>query len=370
MVLIDTPGFDDTFRSETEVLKEIASWLEKTYRDANIKLSGIIYMHALEDRRMNGSSLRNLKMFRQLCGDQSMKNVIMVTSGWDKMRNAGENELAESKELQLKTTKEFWQPMLSKGARTARFEFTKESALGIIATLIPDPPTVLQIQHELVEGNKSLVETAAGATVNEELAKLQATYEKQIRDVQEEMAEALRNRDEEMKEILEEERIKFERMRNDARRAQDSLRYEQRNSRRRYEQEMEDLRIALTRSETASMRRRERDQQKLIELQAQRIADKMEFEQVVHQMRTRMTRLRTEERVAIEAQIQQAEHDNRDDAPDEDGEDEDLKARNARRARRKKRAYKLCMNVVGVVGSVTMSVLGFGVFSGPFQNMM
>jgi hypothetical protein len=29
-VLIDTPGFDDTYRSDLEILQEISSWLEKT----------------------------------------------------------------------------------------------------------------------------------------------------------------------------------------------------------------------------------------------------------------------------------------------------------------------------------------------------
>ena len=30
IILVDTPGFDDTEKSDTEVLKLIASWLERT----------------------------------------------------------------------------------------------------------------------------------------------------------------------------------------------------------------------------------------------------------------------------------------------------------------------------------------------------
>jgi len=29
MVIVDTPGFDDSSKSDSEVLKEIASWLQK-----------------------------------------------------------------------------------------------------------------------------------------------------------------------------------------------------------------------------------------------------------------------------------------------------------------------------------------------------
>jgi len=41
---VDTPGFDDTYRSDTEVLREIASWLTDSYAK-NVKLNGIIYIH-------------------------------------------------------------------------------------------------------------------------------------------------------------------------------------------------------------------------------------------------------------------------------------------------------------------------------------
>lgn len=31
MVFVDTPGFDDTYKSDTEILSMIADWLVKTY---------------------------------------------------------------------------------------------------------------------------------------------------------------------------------------------------------------------------------------------------------------------------------------------------------------------------------------------------
>lgn len=30
-LFVDTPGFDDTYRSDVEILEEIARWLEKTF---------------------------------------------------------------------------------------------------------------------------------------------------------------------------------------------------------------------------------------------------------------------------------------------------------------------------------------------------
>ncbi|KAI5801665.1 hypothetical protein DFH27DRAFT_465989, partial [Peziza echinospora] len=79
VVLIDTPGFNDTGRSEAGILKELTTWLQVAYM-RKIKLSGIIYFHKITETRMEGSALRNLKVFQTRCGDQSLKNVILITT--------------------------------------------------------------------------------------------------------------------------------------------------------------------------------------------------------------------------------------------------------------------------------------------------
>ncbi|KAK0752967.1 hypothetical protein B0T18DRAFT_423602 [Schizothecium vesticola] len=81
VVLVDTPGFSDTYSSDTEILLDLARWLEVTYRQ-DAKLTGIIYLHRITDVRMDGGVMRNLKMFRKLCGDQPMKNIIITSTFW------------------------------------------------------------------------------------------------------------------------------------------------------------------------------------------------------------------------------------------------------------------------------------------------
>jgi predicted GTPase len=66
LFLVDTPGFDDTYRSDTDILKEIANWLSTAYEE-NIKLAGIIYLHRIEDVRLGGAAMRNLRMFKAQC---------------------------------------------------------------------------------------------------------------------------------------------------------------------------------------------------------------------------------------------------------------------------------------------------------------
>lgn len=151
ITLIDTPGFNDTTRSETEILKEIADWLDSTYRNPpHFKLTGIIYLQSIVDPRMYGSSLRNLKMFKDLCGEDPLKNVVLATTRWGIADKSGEADLAKQHEEQLRTDPDFWAPMIKRGARMARFEDTQDSALQILLSLADQRPVVLQIQEELV----------------------------------------------------------------------------------------------------------------------------------------------------------------------------------------------------------------------------
>ena len=39
-----SPGFNDTSKSDTEILQDISQWLRETYEEDN-KLSGIVYLH-------------------------------------------------------------------------------------------------------------------------------------------------------------------------------------------------------------------------------------------------------------------------------------------------------------------------------------
>ena len=81
----DTPGFDDSTRSDTDVLKDIVSWLG-AWRAAEDKLSGLIYLHRITDTRMGNAAWRNLRMLRALVGEDKMSNVLFVSTRWEEVR--------------------------------------------------------------------------------------------------------------------------------------------------------------------------------------------------------------------------------------------------------------------------------------------
>lgn len=205
ITIVDTPGFDDSREgvTDTMILKKIASFLEARYKDGKKTLNGIIYLHRITDPRMGGISTRNLRMFRQLCGSDSLKNVVIVTTRWD----TADADEAITRENELMTNQNFFQPLVSKGARFLRHNASKESAYQIMKQLLDKDPIPLQIQVELANG-KALNETAAGSELNAQMNALIEKHKAEIQEMRKEMRKAIAEKDESWKQELEQEREK------------------------------------------------------------------------------------------------------------------------------------------------------------------
>ncbi|PMD34996.1 hypothetical protein L207DRAFT_517106 [Hyaloscypha variabilis F] len=198
ITLVDTPGFDDTSRSDTDVLILIANWLRDSYKDRTL-LSGIIYLHRISDPRMSGSSIKNLRMFRKLCGAESMHNVSLVTTMWDKVTRV-EGEMRERDLMDGENG--FWKAMIGGGCLVRRHDGSVDSAKGLVAELAGMERTVLRLQEEIAEG-KRLIETEAGVSLNEELSRVRRQHEEELQCVKEEMAAAMKSGNEALQKKLE-----------------------------------------------------------------------------------------------------------------------------------------------------------------------
>ena len=197
--LVDTPGFDDTNRSDTEVLREIAGWLTDSY-SKDVKLNGIIYFHRISDIRMQGSAKKNLALFKKLCGENALKNVVLATSMWDKVPR----DEAQKREDQLKSTPEFWGWMMSKGSKTYRHNNTKESARNLLKHFLPMDKTVLALQDDMVNKNKTLDETGAGKELEEVLAREREIFARELQEARAQLLEAMKLRDQDSMEAIRE----------------------------------------------------------------------------------------------------------------------------------------------------------------------
>ncbi|KAG8702006.1 hypothetical protein FRC08_003757 [Ceratobasidium sp. 394] len=200
VVLFDTPGFDDTHLSDTEVLKRIAAFLAESYQQG-YKLTGIIYLHRITDIRFSGISRRTFSLFRNLCGENSLSNVVIVTNMWSNPPTSSELE----REAELQNHPDFFQPALEQGATLARRTHkNQESAHSIIRMLIGKTATAMSIQEELVDQHKELSDTGAGQVVEQEIRMATERHREEMKQVKQEMEEAIREQDERTQKELEE----------------------------------------------------------------------------------------------------------------------------------------------------------------------
>jgi len=178
LVLVDTPGFGDTYVNDADILYEIGSWLETMYdsRDSHghkgeTKLAGIVYLHDISLTRMLESTLKTLDVFRKLCGKGALKRVVLCTTKWSDIY---QEEEGERRTKQLKEI--YWKEMIEGGSTVHRFEDSQKAAWDVIAPIIEEDRIgkmdALQIQEELVEAKKLIPETEAGRQLRYSLDQL------------------------------------------------------------------------------------------------------------------------------------------------------------------------------------------------------
>lgn len=201
VVLIDTPGFDDTQLSDTEVLQMIAAFLETSYKDG-FKLAGLLYFHRISDFRVGGVSARNARMFRKLCGDDTLKNVIIVTNMWGGV----DPQLGEAREAELKRDELFFKPALDKGAHMARHTKTVASAHAILRRVLNNHPLPLHIQVQLVDEHKDISQTSAAEELSNELNAQIMKYQEEVRALKDEIRRVIKQKDDQLRKELEAER--------------------------------------------------------------------------------------------------------------------------------------------------------------------
>ncbi|CAE7189157.1 unnamed protein product [Rhizoctonia solani] len=195
--LFDTPGFDDTTLTDTEILQQIAQFLLNLHTQ-NQQITGILYLHRITDNRMSGASIRALSLFEKICGNHAMRNAVIVTNMWSTPRDPQE----ESREEQLKT--EYFKNAILNGAKVARRGGTGPvSAQAILSLLLNCTPVELQLQTELGIRRLPLDGTEAGALVDQNLRQRLERQEREKVELEEELQAAREERDRRAQEQLE-----------------------------------------------------------------------------------------------------------------------------------------------------------------------
>ncbi|KAJ2928827.1 hypothetical protein H1R20_g8121, partial [Candolleomyces eurysporus] len=197
--------FDDTNRTETEILRTIAFELEKQYCKGQT-LHGIIYVHRISDFYVGGLAKTNLGIFRKLCGDSSLQNVVIMTNMWSRLHSESEGR---RRAVELASTDAFFKPAIVEGAvMMHHMQNTVESARTVIRQILKNHPIALSIYEETGDQHKSINKTGMGMTADEKVAQLELKLKEQFEAAEQARQEQLKQAERilQLQETLEEEK--------------------------------------------------------------------------------------------------------------------------------------------------------------------
>lgn len=302
VTLIDTPGFDDSVVSDSDILKSIASYLAASF-EKGFKLSGVIYMHRISDYKMGGISRRNFSMFRKLCGDQNLKNVMIVTNMWAEVSPA----VGEARELELMTDDLLFKAAYEKGAGFMRHDNTAESAHRIIRRIIKNHPEALRIQQELVEEKKDIIDVEAFGVLDRDMERLRMKHKEQLQTLQRQLDLALENKDAETQEELRSVRLEMVNKVVAMNKKHDALSQEYREEKKKADAKIQELVLAIQ----DERKRAAENQSRFEEIDAER---RRENQQMLNTLRLMQDRLEQQAAQAQRDREHQQELDRRERA--------------------------------------------------------
>jgi len=172
--LADTPGFDDTQRTDYEILEELMSWLKRS-GDA---LTAIVYLHPINHERLRGSSRKMIRTVQKMLGPQCFRMVLLVTTFWNEVEEA----VGAAREKELLGSEDGWKPFRDGGATVERMGREYGQFVGVLERMAMATPMRTRAQEEMASGAR-LEDTMAGmALIDEDAAAVQRERLKKAKD--------------------------------------------------------------------------------------------------------------------------------------------------------------------------------------------
>ena len=141
-----------------------------------------MYVQRISDPRFSGQQAKNLRMFQELCGTNTFKNVVVLTTYWDQVNAA----LGEKRENQLQS--KFFKTVVDGGGRFIRHDGTAKTARAVLGFVFDElAPVITQIQTEMGLEGKSLINTAAGSVQHKEIQRIISKHKDEVASLMAEM---------------------------------------------------------------------------------------------------------------------------------------------------------------------------------------
>ena len=156
-----------------------------------IKLTGILYFHQITDNKMTGTLRKNFRMFQELCGGRSLRNVVIVTNKWEEV----DRLVGERREVELKGKDMFFKPVLEKRAQMARHDNTVGSAQRILRLVLRNRPLPQRIQEEIVDQGLDISQTSAGRELDRDPWDQIRKHSEEMYELEEKRQQAMKDND-------------------------------------------------------------------------------------------------------------------------------------------------------------------------------
>ncbi|KAF5677559.1 GTP binding domain-containing protein [Fusarium heterosporum] len=228
--LIDTPGFNDTSRSDVETLETIATYLGTSYENG-VRIHGVLVLHPISNNRMSGSNLHCLTLLKAVFDLGSCRNLAIVTTMWPENPDSAEKRVLVEREIELLTKQSFFGDLAARGAQPFKYyehghhdlHSQTASARRIVHHLLDKfdgyTPGVLQLQREIVDEKRSLGQTTAGIVAARYLRKARQTHQTRLNEIQGDINEVSLSQDTQLelqlKELEEETKMNLQKVEKD-----------------------------------------------------------------------------------------------------------------------------------------------------------
>ncbi|KAK4199321.1 GTP-binding protein A [Triangularia verruculosa] len=176
ITLIDTPGFDDDGRNDLEIFEGIGRWLVKQGFAKNQPLDGVIILHPITHSSIGNMEKKRTRLLEKILGQDAYKRVVITTTMWTAFRQGAFQNTWTTRQDQI------WRNFMSNGAVLIKHDNTRDSAHGIIRSIILKSEagrarTLLQTE---LTSKKRFTET----TVGEDLKRC---FEEEIEHIEEKL---------------------------------------------------------------------------------------------------------------------------------------------------------------------------------------
>ena len=168
------------------------------------KLAGVVWVQ----RPANGGNgadayrlINNSKALKELCGDTTLKNVVIMTHRWDNDKPKDEQRLISD----LSPGGCFY-PAIEQGAQVYHCDDESSPDLGALRIILRGRPVIPEVQQEPTYEGNGPERIVPAAEPSKEIPKLAERQDSDIKELEESMQEVVNRKVEELRRELEEQK--------------------------------------------------------------------------------------------------------------------------------------------------------------------